>query len=419
MVLPVSHFPGSEAHVARLTHAWRLADGSLATLFVGATCADPTPLIADLGDTAPFLAATGNLDGAMHLARAADAHLVHGLFPRGHRTHLFDNHDLVLGWLDLFEQTGERWLLDRASRALERIAATFDVRGSLVDHTGRLGIHALRSNPFNGGYIETAIDLHRLAGHADALAWAERWAAHLVGSPHFVTHAMFSRFATPRMPVIGRVLGRLSKSGPVRIFKDNTNCVWGLLALHEVRPDARWSVAVERFVGAAEAAVNESGHMPQFPGRPSRFELSAHAFLVDLLVDIARAGIAVDRATALAQRLAGIVEGYRWPGGLIPAHAGCERDHVDIMVDHGIALSRLAEWTGETRWRDLAVAGWARTWDTHQTEHGLALGVSLDGKVQDPRIIVKYQFLAVKSLLGAASTNLLHDPALGRLVRDR
>lgn len=418
-MLSLAQFPGSEAHLARLPTCWRRADGSLGTTYEGETCTDPTPLVADLGDTAPFLAAIGDVDGALVLAKAADAHLAHGLFPRGHRTYLFDNHDLVLGWLDLYEQTGQSWLLDRASVALERIATTFDVRGCLVDHTGRLGIHSLRASPFNGGYIETAIDLHRLTGRSDALGWAERWAAHLVASPWFTTHGMYSRFATPRLPLLGTVLGRLSKSGPVRIFKDNTNCVWGILALHAFAPAPRWSAAVERFLGAAEAAFDHAGHMPQFPGRPSHFELAPHAFLVDLLVDIAGAGIAADRALALAVKLAGIVERHRWPSGLIPAHEGAERDHVDIMVDYGIALCRLAERTGEPVWREKAQAGWAQTWATHATPHGLVLGVGIDGSIRDPRIIVKYQFLAVKSLLAAASTNQLGDPALDRLLRDR
>ena len=138
-----------------------------------------------------------------------------------------------------------------------------------------------------------------------------------------------------------------------------------------------------------------------------------------MLVDIAGAGIAPDRATALAVRLAHIVERHRWPSGLIPVHEGAERDHVDIMVDYGIALCRLAERTGDATWRERGVAGWAEMWRTHGTPHGLALGVGIDGSIRDLRIIVKYQFLAVKSLLAAASTHLLDDAALGRLIRDR
>lgn len=418
-MLPLSHFPGSEAQLARLRTHWRRPDGSLATVFVGADCTNPTPLIADLGDTAPFLAAIGDAPAALDMARAADTHLVNGLFPSGRKTLLFDNHDLVLGWLDLYEQTGERWLLDRATTALERIARTFAVRGALVDSTGPFGIHSLRASPFNGGYIETAVDLHRLTGRPEPLAWARTWARALVQSPWFVANGMFSRFATPRLPLLGTLLGRASRAGAVRLFKDNTNCAWGLLSLHAVDPDGAWSGAIQRLLLALEAEFNRNGHMPAYPGRPSRFDLAAHVFLVDLLVDIALAGIEPDRATALALRLVQVVEQHRWPNGLIPAHEGCERDHLDIMTDYGIALCRLGAWTGDTSLRTRAVEGWAQTWATHATADGLVLGVSLDGSVRDARIIVKYQFLAVKSLLGAASPNLLEDEAAMRLVRDR
>lgn len=418
-MLPLAHFPGSEAHVARLRTHWRRPDGSLATHFVGADCTDPTPLIADLGDTAPFLAAIGDTSAALDMARAADTHLVDGLFPRGRKTLLFDNHDLVLGWLDLHEQTGERWLLDRATTALERIARTFTVNGLLVDATGPLGLHSLRANPFNGGYIETAVDLHRLTGRREPLDWARTWARALVDSPWFVAHGMFSRFATPRLPALGTLLGRASRAGPVRLFKDNTNCAWGILSLHAVEPDAAWSGAIQRLLSALEAEFDRNGHMPAYPGRPSRFDLAAHVFLCDLLVDIALAGIEPDRATALALKLVQVVEQHRWPNGLVPASEGCERDHLDIMVDYGIALCRLGAWTGDPSLRTRALEGWAKTWAAHATPDGLVLGVSLDGGVRDARIIVKYQFLAVKSLLGAASPNLLHDEAAMRLVRDR
>ncbi|MEY2935362.1 MAG: hypothetical protein RL033_6111 [Pseudomonadota bacterium] len=409
--------PGACAQLERLRTHWRLPDGMLGTLYRGQECLDATPLVADLGDTAPFLAALGEREEALTLARAACPHLRGGLFRRHERAYLFDNHDLVLGWLELYEQTGEAWLLERSREALHAVQDECEVAGRLVDWAGGKK-HAWRSSSFNAGFIEVAVDLHRATRDPTYLAWAQRWAQHFVRARSFQRHGLWSRFDTPRIELLGALLGRLARRGPWRMFKDNTNCVWGLLALQLEAPESQIARAITRFVAVVSALFRRHGHVPQFALRHPVFDLSANVFIVDLLADIAHF-TGDTAALALASSIAASLEQRRWGNGLLPRGGGQAGDHLDIMTDYGVALYKLHALGAGEHHRELAEQGWNATWQRHQSEHGLVLSVDGAGHVVDDRVFVKYQFLATKALLVGASTNVYAEPRLWRLLRDR
>lgn len=409
--------PGAAEQLARLRTCWRQSDGMLATLYRGRECLDATPLVADLGDTAPFLAALGHAGEALALARTACAHLRRGLFRRGERAYLFDNHDLVLGWLELFEQTGEPWLIDRSREALDAVRRECEVAGRLVDWGD--GQHrAWRASSFNAGFIEVAADLYRSTHDETYLTWARRWARHILQARSFRRHGLWSRFDTPRLELVGAALGRLSRRGSWRMFKDNTNCVWGLLALYLEGREPALAAAISRFVRVVAELFRRHGHVPEFASRDPVFDLSANVFVVDLLADIAHF-TGQHEPLALAVRIAEELEQRRWRNGLLPRGAGQAGDHLDIMTDYGIALCKLHALGAGPHHREQAVLGWYSTWKHHQSEHGLVLSVDGAGSVVDDRVFVKYQFLATKALLVGEHTNVYAEPRLWRLLRDR
>lgn len=409
--------PGADEHLVRLTSQWRLADGMLGTLYRGKQCLDATPLVADLGDTAPFLAALGHTEQALSLALSACPHLQRGLFRRGERAYLFDNHDLVLGWLELFEQTGSPWLLERSKDALHSVKRECEVAGRLVDW-GDGSRRAWRCSPFNAGYIEVAVDLYRATRDATYLSWALHWALHFLQARSFRHHGLWSRFDTPRLELLGAVLGRLARHGSWRMFKDNTNCVWGLLALYVESHDTQLALAIEQFVSSVEELFRLHGHVPELGVRAPAFDLSANVFVIDLLADIAHF-TGQTAALELASRIAANLEQRRWGNGLLPRGGGKAGDHLDIMTDYGIALCKLDALGAGHHHRELAVHGWHATWLRHQSEHGLVLSVDGAGDIVDDRVFVKYQFLAIKALLVGEHTNIYADSRLWRLLRDR
>ena len=409
--------PGAQAQLERLRTCWRQSDGMLATVYRGSTCIDPTPLVADLGDTAPFLATLGFPEQALQLARAASGHLTRGLFRRGERAYLFDNHDLVLGWLELHEQTGEDWLIESSRHALAAVQRECEVQGRLVDW-GDPGGRSWRASAYNAGFVEVAVDLFHATRDTSYLECARRWARSLIHTRSFRKHGLWSRFDTPRFELLGAALGRLSRYGPVRMFKDNTNCVWGLLALFLEDQDGEIGAALERFVAVVTRLFERHGHIPEFPGRDQQFDLSANIFVAELLADIARFK-ALDAAFDLACRIVESVERRRWKNGLLPRDARYCGDHLDMMVDFGVALCKLDALGAGRRFYQRAEQGWQAVWRLHQSPHGLVQSVDSEGRVLDDRIIVKYQFLATKALLVGEHTNVYDDTRLWRLLRDR
>jgi len=389
----------------------------LSTVYRGTQCVDPEPLVADLGDTAPFLAALGFERPALDLARAACNHLTRGLYRRGSRAYLFDNHDLMLGWLELHEQTGEPWLLQRCCDGLRAIQAECEVSGRLVDWAGP-GERSWRASSFNAGFIEVAVDAYRATQDGLYLDWAKRWAWHAIGARSFRRHGLWSRFDTPRWEWLGAILGRLSKHGPCRIFKDNTNCVWGLLSIFSEAAEPELGQAIGQFVRVLTQLYHQHGHIPQYPGRELRFDLAANVFVADLLADIVHF-TGETSALDLACNLVDAIEQRRWQNGLLPRGAGQPGDHLDIMTDYGVALCKLDALGAGRRLFQLAAEGWSSAWRWHQSEHGLVLSVGSDGRVIDDRIIVKYQFLATKALLIGEHNDVYAKPGLWRLLRDR
>jgi hypothetical protein len=408
---------GAAEQLERLQTRWRLSDGMLGSVYCGAQCVDPEPLVADLGDTAPFLAALGFRAQALELARCAASHLTRGLYRRGERAYLFDNHDLLLGWLELYEQTGERWLLEHCVAALATVKRECEVRGRLVDWA-EPGRRAWRASSFNAGFIEVAVDLYAATREPVYLEWAGAWAARLLRARSFQRHGLWSRFDTPRFEAIGAVLGRVSRQGPRRMFKDNTNCVWALLSLFLKSKQPEISAALNKFVSVLAELVQEHGQVPQYPGRAVRFDLAANVFVADLLADIAHF-MGHEPALELACKVVDVIELRRWQNGLLPRGAGQPGDHLDIMTDFGVALCKLDALRPGNGFFDLAEHGWRSTWKLHQSENGLVLSVDSGGRVVDDRIIVKYQFLATKALLITERARVYDDPRLWRLLRDR
>jgi hypothetical protein len=334
-------------HLERLRRGLRRPDGMLATMFRGRQCIDETPLVADLGDTAPFLAALGHPDEAIDLARRCRPFLRDGLFTSGNVVRLFDNHDFLLGLLEIHSATRDEGALEMAEQGMRTLVREFEVRGLLIDRVvdGRRPWLA-SANPFNGGYIELAVDLHARTGDAVHLAAARRWADAWVRTPGFRARGVFSRFNTPALPWVGEARSRVSRHGAARLFKDNTNLAWSLLRLHAVDRDR--ADHLRRFLRGFRAVFHRDGIVRLTDARPrSAFDLSASTFSIDLLCDLAAAGIDRPETLALARGIADTCLAQRWPNGLFPSDHRGDRDHLDLMTDLGVALHKLSESTGD------------------------------------------------------------------------
>lgn len=409
-------------HVDRLGRSWRRSDGVFATAYRGDACVDATPLVADLGDTVPFLVRFGLVDAALEQAQLSRRHLWHGLFCWQGRVRLFDNHDFLLGLLDLFDATGQPWLLDLIHEGIDTLERHFEEKGLLIDELiggRRSGLAS--ASPFNGGYVELCVDLHALTGEQRMLDRALRWARAWTETGFFVRHGLFAHFNLPRAPVVGVVRSWVSRVGPIRLFKDNTNLVWSLAVLHRATGEPWLRSAVIHFIDGFERLLWNQGRVRQFLGLgQSGFDLKAATASIDLLCDLSYMGFVPERTLCLAQSIADDCGLVRWTNGLMPQTERAGRDHLDCMTDLGIALWKLSELTGDASVRREVWRGWRAMLAAHETPHGFVTAVGPDGEVADDRVIVKYQGLLLKSaLLDSLDTTIYGDQTLWSLLRDR
>ena len=417
--------PWSEDHLSRqlsrLRNEWRRDDGMYATVFRGRSVVDDTPLVADLGDFAPFLAVFGQRDFALALVESTTAHLRHGLFSQSGDISLFDNHDFVLGLVELYTATKEQMLLERALDAVTSLERRFERRGLLVDrlHGGLRDKVLALANPFNGGYIELCCDLYELTDERWLLDTATRWARAWLKTPYFRFHGLFSRFNSARLPIAGYLASRLARHGPVRLFKDNTNMVWGLAALHRLTGETWLQRGITRFVRAFRRGLWASGRVKPVVGKHAEFQLGSAMATLDLLCDLAQSGVCPD-ALDLARGIAEACLDQQRPNGTYATGEINGPDHLDWNTDVGVGLWKLWELGDDRRYAEAAIHGWAGTLATHDTPAGLVMAVDASGRPADDRIIVKYQALVLKSaLLWELPGEIYQNRHLWLLLRDR
>jgi hypothetical protein len=401
------------------------ADGLLVTaLGADGTIVDPTPLIADFGDVLPFVARFGRMDfveGQIELARP---HLSDALFRHGGRVRLFDNHDWLLGLLELHEATGDAAFLALAREGATTIADTMFVDDLLVDGTIEWRdprTWLLPASPFNGGFIELWLELHAAAGEPGFLEASRRLAARWMRSEGFRSTGVFHRTLCSWSPLLGRLAAHGTTSS-ARLFKDNTNFVWSLLDLHRTTGEERWRDGLTRWIdGFRRHFLNDGDVWLWLDRRGVGHEVSLKAAFasIDLLCDLHAAGVSTS-ALDLAETIARRWSAHQWPNGLFPETPAGARDHLDANVDMAIALIKLAGHTGREAYAERARAAAHAVVERHRSPLGLVQAVGRDGAVHDGRIIVKYQGLALKLAIAPdRPEDLLSDPALMKLLRDR
>jgi uncharacterized protein YyaL (SSP411 family) len=401
------------------------AEGLLiTTLGSDGTILDPTPLIADFGDVLPFLAKFGLRDFVEHQIEAAEPHLASALFSNRGRIRLFDNHDWLLGLLELHELTADRALLRRAQEGAMTLIETMFVDDLLIDAT--IEWRDPRSwlqpaSPFNGGYIELWLELHAKTGDALFLEASRRLAARWLRTDGFRRTGVFHRQLCSRSATISRLAG-LGATSSAQLFKDNTNFVWSLLSLWEATGEQRWKQAIERWIaGFREHFLNHGDVFLWLDRKDGGHEVSLKAAFasIDLLCDIHNAGLSTD-ALPCAETIARRWAAHQWTNGLFPERPGGAHDHLDANVDMAISLLKLAGLTGHADYADHARATARAVVARHISPLGLVQAVDRDGVARDSRIIVKYQGLALKLALAPDDpAALLANPALLKLLRDR
>ncbi len=392
---------------------------------------DSTPVLADFGDIQPFLWAIGKRNEALEQIHLADPFLVGGLVARGNQIFAADNHDWLLGLVELARLSGSTGLVNQAAaagRELHRrlfrdgLAARSVPLGEDRPRNGPPGL-LVRTSPLGASYIELFVDLHVLTGDSWFLDEARRQARAWRTSPFFRRYGLFRRFEVIGFPLASAAGSRLSREPLVRLFKDNTNLIHSILALHRVAPEPLLEEMLGQWMEGFAAHFLNDGAVGLHLDRRLRCDapsLKAAFSAIEVLCDghtcFPERAVWLERAS----RIAAWWLARQWPCGLFPLTPGAPADHLDANVDMVVALLKLAERTGNDAFSQSAWTCARAVLDLHQRTGGYVLSVDTDGRVVDGRVFVKYQGLVLKlALLPAPGGSIYADQGLFTLLRDR
>lgn len=386
---------------------------------------DAEPLIADFGDILPFLWFFGLQDFVRDQLDRARPYLLEGLYRQRDRVHLFYNHDWLLGLLDLHRQSGDLELLDLAETGAATVGQSYFYRDLLIDEHPRL-LHPrswlMSASPFNGGYIELWVDLYKRTGKTSYLEWASRLACGWVRDQTFRDCGVFPRRFSTWIPCAESLFCHFVTLRS-RLFKDNTNLVWGILSLYQETGNAGWRDVLTRWVDGFERYFWNHGNvylMLDYQLNGYGLSLKAGFSALDLLCDLNIAGVDPDRTQYLGASIGDFWLDQQWENGLFPEEPGGGWDHLDANLDLVVALSKLCAITGNPRYADAAGRCKEALLALHAMPTGYCLSVGRDGTVRDSRVIVKYQGLLLKlAILPNKLQGIFTEPDRIELLRDR
>tara|TARA_R110002110_G_scaffold54639_4_gene156689 strand:- start:11768 stop:13069 length:1302 start_codon:yes stop_codon:yes gene_type:complete len=411
--------------VARFQSQYIGSDGLIISALQGnGAIADATPLIADFGDVFPFLHAWNCNAFIEQQISKASAYLKKDLFEHNGFVSLFLNHDWLLGLLELYRLTGNAEYIERATRASHTIINNYFVNDVLVDSLPSIKRPKSLLCPatsFNVGYVELWLELHDITGDELLLEASTRLARTWIETDDFIRHGFFPRILSSHSHHLDKALRFASKNRAL-LFKDNTNCIWSILALYQKTGEPYWQEAIECWIDGFETHFFNNGDVYLYLDQSLKGQspaLRAAFSVIDFMCDYAIA-TGSTRTEKLACRIADRWLTYQWPSGLFPESGDADHDHLDCNVDMAIALTKLSGINDRRSYLEAAQKTAKAIIAHHRTDLGYCLSVKKDGSPYDSRIIIKFQALMLKLALTPANGQaVLADSSLLYLLRDR
>ena len=386
---------------------------------------DETPIIADFGDILPFLYEEGHHSFVRQQLALAQPYLWRGLYSQNGAVRTFDNHDFLLGLLDLYQLSGDSAFLKGCEQALQTLWRDMRRCDQLIDKRVVNAPYAWlnRANPYNGGFVEVLVDLYAITGQDSYLAQAVGEAAKWINGRFFQRHHLFRRINFVESELLSTVAARLASGPLVRLFKDNTNLMFGLVALYTQAPNDELKSAILNWVAGFERYFLSDGavylHLDNHFQGVDR-DIKAAFSALDLLCDIYWFVEPAADILRSARRISDYWLGQQWSSGLFPQQPNGSYDHLDCNTDMSIALCKLSQLTAESSYLEAAYRCCQANLTHHYTDRGFVLSVDREGRIYDERIITKYQGLLLKlALIDWNNLEIYGNERVYNLLKDR
>lgn len=394
----------------------------------------PFTIFADLGDTLPFLDYFREQDFADRQVTLYERSLQHGYmvsqFPTLGVPHLVKSYeytDLILGLLwyaDNRKGNPHAWQI--LMQAVVAARNVFRIGGKLRSfYHPRFHIRLPIVDTRDSMFIESWVTLWQMTHEERYLREARQVFRQLVGATFFKRYGLFADYE-PTSFFSALILRTNRKCRQSSICKNTSSALFAFVELYRVQPEPEVLGALRHLIEGLRANAIRGGVIERFSPEEKDVHISlvASFSVLDGLCDCAH--FIPDIAPTCIELACGIADFWmdlQGETGLFSLRAGGNESFIDAETDMSVALSKLAEITGESRYRVAA----ERCIDGVIRFHGAAdycLGVDIrSGDVINPGQRTKFICLFLKALIlrieNATGSTIYGNLRLYELLKDR
>lgn len=209
----------------------------------------------------------------------------------------------------------------------------------------------------------------------------------------------------------------------VQLMKDNSNLVFAFIKAFRQSGQLRYAEVVKKWIRSVQGKMRVDNLICQnWDFRKGAYSpiLCQSLAVIDILCD---AYAFIDHDVSFLDWAGDVAEAwlkYQWSNGLVPRKPSGHQDHLDEQTDFCVSLLKLAELTGETRWRIAAERIFAGVLKYHRSTPALILSVDAEGHPANEMISTKFNFLFFKAAVAMECVGkIFEDKRIHNFLKDR
>jgi hypothetical protein len=391
-------------------------------------------ILDDLGDYLPFFAYLKQDEFCENQIKALPKYMkgnllkpLQKIFGIGVNTP-YEHSDLVLGLVDYYNYKKDPKTLELAEKVTHGLLKKFKLHKMKSSfYFPSIHVRLPLFDSMDGMYIELLVWMYKVTNDEKYLKHAEGLAKRMLKLPLFKKEHLFPSLTSPVPWVFPKNIRQRTRE--VKLMKNNTNTIFGLIELYKTKPEAYLKVGIDQWIRAVETKLmNDEGgvHGTAIKTKDGwdlkPVELTPNFAVLDCLCDAYHV-FKDESYLKLAVRM-----GDYWLSkqsketGLLPLFPDEAPDsYLDSETDMLVAFHKLAELTGDKRYKESADGIMDGILKHHHAEGGYYLKVDINtGKPTQEHFKTKFITLFLKALiLYETEGKLYNDPDLFELLKDR
>ena len=370
---------------------------------------DNCPVIEDFGDIYPYIALYDNSDSCKdEIIEVLNSSKIHNnlYLEKNGLLNLFHNHDWLFTFSEMYSVTNDNFYLINLKKSLleiERLATAsnfviLDYYKVRRQNKINRKIFFKSSNPFNVGFYEIFSEYMFLSGDYCFMDFLEKSVKstlklNIRNGNHFLSR----NFTTKSFP-FNQILLSFS-AYQARLFKDNTNAIFGLLSLKSFEQFDYLKLVIENWYNAiCSNFLMDDGSVYNYSNDDGSDNLKSSFSLIDVLLELKEI-IDFDKLSNSINNIINHQLSLKLANGLFPESKSYKVAHLDANVDFCVSLYKSSIFLHNKKYYDECISLKKTILDAFKTKNGFVLYVDGNNRIIDDRIIVKYQSLILKLTL--------------------